>query len=369
MMSRDGVMIGDTQDAPLWRGKNNTNATDIFAAKNGLFNLKNGDFTPHDHTYFSLGASDFNFQHGAQCPNWEAWLAKVFIKDQAQIRLLQEWFGYCLTYDCSQRKVMLLLGITTSGKGTILNILTSLLGRKNMVACEPVDTTEKWFGATIFGKRLVNFFDLRMGGRLDTTAFGSVILKLAEGAPTKIEQKGKPIFTAPTFAKVTIASNNLPRFVDSSSAVAGRFLSLRFTESFLGREDKGLDARLNAELPGIFLWALAGLERLRDNEWRWTIHNAGESIRSQMADDCSPVRRFVDDECIIDPDSETEKQNLFKFWKVYCAERNIQNIGTDAIFSTKLHDAFPQLEHGRPSKDGKYLPRTHIGIRIKYSHE
>lgn len=367
----DGVYLNGNVEAPMWRDGRNQNPREIFTARNGLFNLRTGEFSPHDSTFFNLGASDFDFEQVAQCPEWDKFLQQVFIKDPTQIRLLQEWFGYCLTYDCSQRKVMLLLGITTSGKGTIMNVLSSLMGRKNMMACEPADTLDKFFGASVFGKRLLNFFDLRMGGRLDAAAFGAFILKMAEGAPRTIEAKNKDAFTSPTVAKVTIASNNLPRFVDSSSAVAGRFLTLKFTESFLGREDKDLDNRLLSELPGIFHWALSGLERLQDSGWRWTEHAAGIDTRESMANECSPVKRFVDEECVLDANSEIDKINLFHFWKKYCGERNIQAVGNDSIFSSQLHDAFPVLEHGRPKEQGtrKCLPRTHIGIRIKFDHE
>jgi len=367
----DGVYLNSNCMAPMWRDSRKDNPKEIFTARNGLFNFRTGNFAPHDSSFFSLGASDFDFDRDAKCPEWEDWLGQVFRKDKTQIKLLQEWMGYCLTYDCSQRKVMLLLGVTTSGKGTILNILSHLLGEKNMVSAEPGDTLDRFFGASIFGKRLINFFDLRMGGRLDAAAFGAAILKLAEGAPLKIEAKNKDPFTAPTVAKVTIASNNLPRFVDASSAVAGRFLVLRFTESFLGKEDKGLDERLEKELPGIFLWALAGLERLQDNKWRWTQHVAGQETLEEMADECSPVKRFVDECCIIDPLCEVERMTLFVEWKKYCEERNILQVGTDSSFGAALKDAYGQIQVGRPKEPvtRRCLPRTHIGLRLKYEYE
>ena len=60
-----------------------------------------------------------------------------------------------------------------------------------------------------------------------------------------------------------LVSNELPKFPDQSGAMATRPLVFRFTESFLGREDKALDAKLEAELPGILLWAIEGWKRLR----------------------------------------------------------------------------------------------------------
>ena len=42
-----------------------------------------------------------------------------------------------------------------------------------------------------------------------------------------------------------------------------RLSSVRMTRSFLGEEDTQLEAKLAAELPGIFQWAVAGWESLR----------------------------------------------------------------------------------------------------------
>ena len=45
-------------------------------------------------------------------------------------------------------------------------------------------------------------------------------------------------------------------------AIAGRFVPLLLTRSWLGQEDHGLENALREELPGILNWALDGLARL-----------------------------------------------------------------------------------------------------------
>ena len=58
--------------------------------------------------------------------------------------------------------------------------------------------------------------------------------------------------------RLMISSNELQKLSDASTAIIGRILPLRMTESFLGREDIGLANRLMGELPGILNWAVAG---------------------------------------------------------------------------------------------------------------
>jgi putative DNA primase/helicase len=60
-----------------------------------------------------------------------------------------------------------------------------------------------------------------------------------------------------------IATNELPRLSDASGALASRMIILNTPESFYGRENHDLTDDLMEELPGIFNWALDGLDRLR----------------------------------------------------------------------------------------------------------
>jgi phage/plasmid-associated DNA primase len=63
--------------------------------------------------------------------------------------------------------------------------------------------------------------------------------------------------------RIFILSNELPKLTDASRALVGRFIILRLTESFFGREDPGLFQRLLPEMPGILNLAIDGWHRLR----------------------------------------------------------------------------------------------------------
>jgi len=57
--------------------------------------------------------------------------------------------------------------------------------------------------------------------------------------------------------------------------MVGRLIVLMLTQSFYGREDPSLTARLLTELPGILNWSLHGYRRLRQRGYR----NNTEAIR------------------------------------------------------------------------------------------
>lgn len=66
--------------------------------------------------------------------------------------------------------------------------------------------------------------------------------------------------------------------------------------SWLGMEDPGLEPALREELPGIFNWALDGLERLACTG-RFTTSRAGEEAIMTLRDLAAPVAAFVRDCC------------------------------------------------------------------------
>lgn len=78
-----------------------------------------------------------------------------------------------------------------------------------------------------------------------------------------IDRKHREPWTGYLSARMTIVSNELPRFTDASDALASRMLILELEHSFYGREDTGLTDALLAELPGILRWAIDGWDRLQ----------------------------------------------------------------------------------------------------------
>ena len=102
-----------------------------------------------------------------------------------------------------------------------------------------------------------------------------------------VDRKYREPWSGKLPTRFVILSNELPKFRDSSGAIANRLLILQMTESFLGREDHTLDARLAAELPGILMWALEGLDRLVRNG-RFTVPGASTDAANLMMDLASP---------------------------------------------------------------------------------
>ena len=70
---------------------------------------------------------------------WYEFLHQLFDGDLESLDLLQEWFGYCLTGDTSQQKMLLIVGPKRSGKGTLARVLAKLIGAGNV--CGPTTSS------------------------------------------------------------------------------------------------------------------------------------------------------------------------------------------------------------------------------------
>ena len=144
-----------------------------------------------------------------------------------------------------------------------------------------------------------------------------------------------------------ILTNELPRFSDSSGALASRFVVSTLRVSFLGREDPNLTDELVEEAPSIINWALEGLDRLRHRGYFVVPASAREAVRD-LEDLASPIGAFLRDLCVVDPAYEVGKDALWEAWKVWCVEEGRSRPGTKAVFARDLHAAVPGLRSVRP---------------------
>jgi putative DNA primase/helicase len=75
----------------------------------------------------------FEYEPTAPEPvRWLQFLNQLWPDDPESINALQEFFGYVLSGRTDLHKIMLLIGPTRSGKGTIARVLAALLGKGNV---------------------------------------------------------------------------------------------------------------------------------------------------------------------------------------------------------------------------------------------
>jgi putative DNA primase/helicase len=294
---------------------------------------------------------------------WLRFLRQLFRGDRKAIKLLQEFFGYCLTVDTSQQKMLLIVGPKRSGKGTIGRVLTELIGPDN-VAAPTLTSLATAFGLwPLIGKSLAIVPDARVDRLSSAGRIIENLLAISGEDALTIDRKHLSPVTMRLATRVMILTNELPQFTDSSGALASRFLILKLSKTFYGQEDTRLTERLIRELPQILHWAIEGWKRLK-KRGHFDEPDSGKSLSSELNELSSPVSAFVSQCCRVKPDLTISISELYRVWRVSCQKSGRRSAGTIQTFGRDLSAVLPEITTFRPrSKTGK-RGRRYRGIGL-----
>ncbi|MGW1559070.1 DNA primase family protein [Streptomyces sp. NPDC002144] len=360
-------------DAPEWISRDGLsrdsghsyahgNEGPIVACTNGLLRVRDRELLPLTPGFFNLVSVPFDYDPEATAPNWEQFLKGIWPDDQESIKALQEWFGYVLSGRTDQQKIVLVVGPTRSGKGTIARILTNLVGKGNMAGPTLAGLATNFGLSPLLGKSLAVISDARLAGK-DGHQVVERLLTISGEDTIDVDRKFKDPWTGKMPTRLMILSNELPNFGDASGVIARRFIVLNMTVSWLGKEDTDLTDKLAAEMPGILNWALDGLARL-ERQGHITEPPGSADAVTTMQDTASPTSAFVRECCEKGPTHEVLVDELWEAWKEWAEDQGIRP-GSKAMLGRNLLSVVPQAKRTRPRDDsGKQIP-TYSGIGLK----
>ncbi len=336
----------------------------VILLRNGVLDPIERELRPPTPRLFAANALPFDYQADAPPPaHWLAFLRDLWVDDRESVELLQEWMGYCLTARTEQQKALLLVGPKRGGKGTIGRVLTRLLGAHNVVSPTLASLGTQFGLQPLIGKQVALISDARLGSKADAALMAENVLRVTGEDQISIPRKFMEDFTCTLTTRLTLLTNELPRFTDASGALPSRFLVLQTTQSWFGREDHDLGRRLESELPSILNWCLDGLARLT-TRGRFVQPASALQAIAEMEALASPVGAFVLDACNVGPQYEEPVKAVYDAWRQWCEEGGRQHPGTEQTFGRDLKAAVPGLVVRRPRADGDRV-RVYQGIGLK----
>lgn len=374
------IQISHSLDAPGWIHGGHRKMTVPVA--NGLLDVRTRRLHPHTPSYFNHFSLPYEYREDAPEPTrWLKFLRELWPEGDdgdGSIDLLQEWFGYVLSGDTRHQKIMLMVGPRRSGKGTILRVLTALLGQYN-VANPTVSKLSGQFGLeSLIGKPLAAIGDARFVGK-DVGIVVERLLTISGEDPIDVERKHRDAWNGRLPTRFMILSNEMPRHADASAALASRFLILQTANSFLGKEDPDLFVNLREELAGILVWALDGLDRLTERR-RFNPPPSSDDATYDLERQASPVTLFVEDECDLGPNHEILPLDLYAGYervnsygepvrsggyRDWCKLHGIDFVPTLEGFGSQLRAAFPEVRAVRRRAEGAHRPRHYVGVSLR----
>lgn len=365
------IVPGEVEPQAWLDGATGPDPRDVIATRNGLLHVPTGELLPHTPAFFTFNALDFDYRTDAPRPVcWEQFLLALWgdaedpkSADMDSVLSLQEWMGYLLTADTSQQKMLMLIGPRRAGKGTIVRVVKDLTGRRNYTGPTLHSLTTEFGLQPLLNKSVAVIADARIGGRTDTQVVLERLLSITGEDTQTVNRKHLPQLDVKLTTRFVFVSNELPRLGDASGAFTGRCNILRLTRSFFGREDTALDAKLRAELPGILVWAIEGLKRLRARG-RFLQPPAGAELLEDLEELNSPVGAFVRERCVLHPAARATVEELFAEWKAWCGRNGRDHPGNLQTFGKDLHAAVGGLKPLR-TKTGGVRTRGYHGIRLR----
>jgi putative DNA primase/helicase len=245
------------------------------AFKNGVLDIESNQFSEgHRREDFMTVLLPYCYDQNAECPNWLKFLGEALKDDPKAIALVQAFFRWALLPKADGKLDLEigwdLYGVGGTGKGTVLETLTNIIGKHNCGHFSSKSISNPNVLAGLLDKR-VSISPDDNGHMEDFGLYGSIVSN--ERVPIKMLYRNIFPTTLNTF--MVRAYNN---FITTPSGAKG--LDRRIVVMSLNAQPKtintDLQGQINAELSGVFNWA-------------WSVSNAEMKRRILWAGEVEAV--------------------------------------------------------------------------------
>ena len=325
-------------------------ASEIIPFKNGLLHWPTRKLLPHHARLWITHRLDCDWQANPGPPDaMLRMLETQFGDDQEAIDTLQEIAGYVLVGATWDEKIFGLIGAKRSGKSTFAEALAAACGQEN-VATMSVGAFEGPHGTSgLLGKKLIVLNETRTNG----SGAGAVrdLLSISGGDAIMINRKYKDPISAKIRANILAHSNELLTFLETSGALAGRFIWVNFVNSFFGKEDPGLKAAAVSQTVEFVEWALRGYVRLKDRG-RFVQPQCGMELAQEFEEASSPVRRFVLETYEVgDMEQGEPSRAVYGDYQAWCIEAGHKPL-SEIKFGQAIRASFTSAEVSKGNRRG-----------------
>ncbi|KEI82844.1 hypothetical protein EXM30_04885 [Clostridium botulinum] len=283
---------------------------------NGMYDLEKFILIEHRPELYSTIRIPIEYDENAECPNFMKFIDQCFLSDEESKLLAQEWAGYLLTAETKAQKALILYGEGANGKGVFIDTISYLIGQEN-ISSIPLNELHKGFSRVCLHNKLANISN---ENECNGNSFNTQYFKAITGEDViNAEQKNKPVFEFKPTVKLVFSTNNLPHTKDTSYGFMRRLSILHFKNTVKEKNrDRYLKEKLKLESQGIFLWAVKGLKRLKENNFRFSECATSNGVIKQYEKELNPMVLFFE-ECITNVNGEHREDkriiyNSFKVW-------------------------------------------------------
>ncbi len=310
----------------------------ILCLRNGLLDLNSLQLCPASPEFFFTSRIEVDWLGAQVCPNFDRFLQQTFAGDPTLIERMWQTLGYALVPDNHAKKLIVLQGVSNSGKSVIGSLITSFFAPSAVANVDIFKFQERFATAELVDRRINLSMDLP-AGNLSDQAVG-IPKKITGGDAVTIEEKYHAPHSAIINATMIFGTNHELRLWQFDEAFANRVLLIPFRYAVpKEQQDPHLLERLKAERSGILYRAILEYRELVKNGYAF----AGDdvvSFQSQCVErgavPLDGVAEFVSACCTMDAEQFTSTERLHLAYFDFCREHNLPALNDRGAFSRQL---------------------------------
>ena len=319
---------------------------------NGVYNMGTKELLPQSPCYKFTYQFPVIYKAGEDCPKTKAFLHQVLSDEQFLI--IQEWMGYYFYRNYMFKKAIIMVGEGDTGKTTLLETITNLLGKNNIssVTLHKM-SSDKFAAAHLHGKHGNIVDELSARDISDTGNF-----KIATGGGSiSGEYKYGNQFSFINFSKFTFACNKVPDVEDfDDDAYFGRWMIVRFGKKIEVKIPNFIqNLTTEDERSGLFNFAMDGLQRLLAQR-SFSYRLSPMEIKTEMMRSGSSIAMFCSEGIMEETSNEISKEDMYEAYSKFCisnglAQETIKMFGTKFLSYVKYAtDGLITISTGKQAK-------------------
>ncbi len=357
---------------PVWLGTEPRNVDTTIAFEDVLVDAKTMQVTERDERWFDPVTIPCEWDPDAKCPKWMECINEWSEGDPVWCNLLQRWMGYCLMPHRKHAKWLLMYGKVRAGKGTIGKILEKMIGTDCFMGTS-LDDIAGDFGldglehSRVLCVSEVSELDNRMGEKA-TRVLKNIVGQDPISVNIKFKRQMRNIVVD---AAPMVQANEIPQLPNKGRGLSSKMLVLPFEVTFEGKENHNLIDELEAEIPGIAAWAVAGANKVEtapSPKDRFPAPRKAEDAVKLYHLQNNPFDHFLEERFLKNPQGFVATEMVWSQWVDWLERNGVKGVHVprnQIALQIESQSSWNVYRH-RPSADSK---RGLKGLSLRRNYE
>lgn len=334
---------------------------------NGTVDLRNAELRPHAREDLITQIADIEWDDGAACPTWSAFVEGAMGGQRDLALYLQRLIGYALTGLISEHILVFFHGGGSNGKSTFVQTVKTMLGeyacaapRDLLFEDRPGAQRHPAELARLYGKRMAVCAEIGEHVTLDEAK----VKDLTGGDSVAVRRMREDFWDLDPTHKLFISGNHKPVVRGDDLGIWRRIRLVPWNVTVEGSAiDKELPEKLRREFSGILRWAVLGCVDWQENGLQEpaVVTEATQEYRQES----DVIGEFLTSQVVFESDARVPRDALRNCYEKWCEELGQKPVGPKRL-ARRLKER--GVRDGSVRVGGR-VKNGWAGVRLKYDYE